>query len=79
MEKQKPGENVDELLIRFTNAWYGRKYFDYTSESRDLKGILASLIFSVIDSSIVHEMGEQFYSEDFEEIREKKTFKKNIV
>ena len=71
MEKQKPGESVDELFVRFTNAWYGRKYFDYTSESRDLKGILASLIFGVLDISIVQEMGEQFYSEDLEEIREK--------
>ena len=71
MEKQKPGESVDELFVRFTNVWYGRKYFDYTSESRDLKGILADLIFGVLDSSIVQEMGEQFYSGDLEEIREK--------
>ena len=86
MEKQKPGESVDELFVRFGRkyfdlqylltltqilTWYGRKYFDYTSESRDLKGILADLIFGVLDSSIVQEMGEQFYSGDLEEIREK--------
>ena len=52
---------MDELFVRFTNDWYGHKYFDYTSESRDLKGIIAFLFFGVLDSSIVQEVGEQFY------------------
>ena len=68
-EKQKPGETVEDVVYRFTNAWKTNLRFEeMTMGCRDMQAILSILIIGVLDKAIVDEMTEGFYSEKLNDV-----------
>ena len=70
-EKQRPGETVQDLINRFTFGWLGRNFENLPIESNDQSKIMSLIFFGLLSDSIVDEIGEDFYSVNFNEVKEK--------